>query len=66
MSNRQGSRLEDVVLNQIQTQPNRRVLLVMEPFRVPGHLPDTMVDLLRRMEMAEHNAQGNENRRSAR
>ncbi|VVS98224.1 hypothetical protein [Rhizobium sp. EC-SD404] len=53
MSNVRGLRLENVVLHQIQTSPNRRLLAGMDSFRVPEGTPDAMVDLLRRMDAAE-------------
>ncbi|AZN70178.1 hypothetical protein D5400_01805 [Georhizobium profundi] len=63
MSNVRGLRLEDVVLHQIQTSPNRRLLAGMDSFRVPEGTPDAMVDLLRKMDAAEMaNVQRSSNR----
>jgi hypothetical protein len=53
MTNTRGLRLEDVVLHQIQTSPNRRLLAGIDSFRVPEGTPDSMVDLLRKMDAAE-------------
>lgn len=43
----------DVVLKQVQTAPNRRILAAMKSFRVDDETPQSMIDLLRRMERAE-------------
>lgn len=43
----------DVVLKQVQTAPNRRILASMKTFSVDNETPQAMVDLLRKMERAE-------------
>ena len=48
-----------LVLKQIQTAPNRRILSSMPPFRLDADLPDDMMRLLRQLQSAEH---GNQNR----
>lgn len=50
------SRVDDVLLRQIQTTPNRRMLKGMKTFRLESDTPTEMVDLLRRMEAAEARA----------
>jgi hypothetical protein len=45
--------MEGVVLRQIQTTPNRRILSGMPSFRVESGVPDAMADMLRLLERAE-------------
>jgi hypothetical protein len=54
MTGSEGTKkIDTVVMKQIQTATNRRLLRSMPSFGVDQETPDAMVDLLRRMEMAE-------------
>jgi hypothetical protein len=54
--------MERLVLTQIQTAPNRRILSSMPPFKLETELPDGMMDLLRQLQAAEHSTPNRQRR----
>ena len=59
MSVSEGTKqLDDLVVRQIQTKRNSRMLGRMPSFRVEQDTPDGMMDLLRQMERSESRATG--------
>lgn len=67
MSSSEGTkRLDDVVVRQIQTKPNKRMLSRMPSFRVSQETPQAMLDLLRQMDMAEARARASRNSQTVR
>ncbi len=54
--------MEELVLKQIQTAPNRRILSAMPSFKLDTDLPDDMMDLLRQIQAAEHGAYSRQRR----
>ena len=56
------SGMERLVLKQIQTAPNRRILTAMTPFKLDAGMPDDMMDLLRQLQAAETNTPNRQRR----